>query len=449
MEKKALIAACVAGMLPVASAHAFGLGDLVSIGIQAGGEIVRAVGSKAVDAVKDSLRDPEAEAREKAEKERKFAEQMQKQIDEIERTPNLRPIDRERLVLALQKSYRQAKEMQAFVERAEAAQKAQRDQVLTLGGVAGVIGQAALSSPSVVLAQADALSRNPLYRAQIRANNEAVFRQADAMVAAGVPQAKDQIALAQADVLQKSGIQQVGAEEVLRQADALARQGVTQKDVERAVDGARAASEPVGTDTGTAAGAQQEPSVAPSAVAAQKELSEEAGTKDAFSPDLGRKLYVEFVGSQKETQKLRDLLTARGHSLAASPGEAEVIYLIEGEYTVPETKQYKSVTASVGDLLENPGEAVPTPEKKLMGSIGAGVAKFLLLGAAAQGQPVPADAMPQDGVFSQEVLLVIARQPKNGKETRYSVVKSETGPELKAASLSIAAKESLYQALGI
>lgn len=108
MNKK-LIAITIAGLFPTAMAHAFGVGDLVSIGVQAGSEIVRAAGSKAVDTIKDSMRDPEAEAREKEEQERKLAEQMQKQIDEIEAMPNLRPIDRERLVLKLKQTWQASK----------------------------------------------------------------------------------------------------------------------------------------------------------------------------------------------------------------------------------------------------------------------------------------------------------------------------------------------------
>lgn len=449
MEKKTLIAACIAGgILPSAGAHAFGINDLISIGVQAGGKILGAAVDKATDAVKESLRDPEAEAREKAEQERKLAEQMQKQIDEIEKMPNLRPIDRERLVLKLRQTWRASKEMQALVERAEAQQKAERDKVLTLGGIAGSIGRAALRTPGMAVAQADLMVKNPVWRAQQRLNNEAVLRQADAQVAAGIPQARARLALAQADVLQKSGIQQAGTETVVKAAEEMARQGVRKEDAERVADAAgqvsaqaRDASSVTAQETGAVPGAAQ-----PEAASDQ---AAPAPPGDAFSPDLGRKLYVEFVGSPKETQRLRELLAGRGHTIVAGKEEADVIYLIEGEYTIPETKQYGGVTVGVGELLENPGKVIPAPEKKLMGSVGAGVSKFLLAAAGAQGQQVPQEMMPGDGVFRQEVLLVIARQPKDGRETRASVVVKDDSATIDAVKLSKGAKEDLYSDLGI
>lgn len=229
MNKK-LIAITIAGLFPTAMAHAFGVGDLVSIGVQAGSEIVRAAGSKAVDTIKDSMRDPEAEAREKEEQERKLAEQMQKQIDEIEAMPNLRPIDRERLVLKLKQTWQASKETQAFVEYAEAQQKAERDRVLTVGGIAGVVGRAAMSSPSMVVAQADLMANNPVWRAEQRMHNEAAFRQADAMVAAGIPQAKAQGVLAQADALKDTGLTQAGTKAIVDNAEELAKVKQTSQD---------------------------------------------------------------------------------------------------------------------------------------------------------------------------------------------------------------------------
>ena len=56
---KKLIAANIVAAFCATNAHAFGIGDIVNIGIQAGGELVRAAGGKAVDAIKESMRDPE------------------------------------------------------------------------------------------------------------------------------------------------------------------------------------------------------------------------------------------------------------------------------------------------------------------------------------------------------------------------------------------------------
>lgn len=441
---KKLIAANIVAAFCATNAHAFGIGDIVNIGIQAGGELVRAAGGKAVDAIKESMRDPEAEARKKEEQERKLAEQMQKQIDEIEQKPNLRPIERERLVLKLKQAWQASKEMQAFIERAEAQRKAERDKLFTLGGIAEAVGRAALSSPSMAIAQADLMTKDPIWRAQQRLNNEAIFRQADAQVAAGIPQAKARLALAQADVLQKTGVQQAGAEAVIRVAEEMAQQGVNKEDAEKVADAAGQASVEARNADSTAA---QNTSAAPGD--AQPGAASDHAAGDAFSPDLGRKLYVEFVGSPKETQRLRELLAGRGHVIVDRKDDADVAYLIEGEYAIPETKQHQGVTVGVGELLEDPTKPIAPPEKKLMGSIGAGISKFFLAAAAAQGQPVPMDAMPKDGVFRQEVLLVIARQPKDGKETRASVVQTVDSATIEAAKLSKVAKDDLYTSLGI
>ncbi|MGC9008834.1 MAG: hypothetical protein ACP5IY_07175 [Halothiobacillaceae bacterium] len=101
---KNLIAIYVAVLLPAGNAHAFGLGDIVNIGIQAGTKVIESAVDAGIDKVKESMRDPEAEAREKAEKERQIAEAFKKQVDEIEARSDLRPIDRERLILTQEQS---------------------------------------------------------------------------------------------------------------------------------------------------------------------------------------------------------------------------------------------------------------------------------------------------------------------------------------------------------
>src|SRR5690606_26544438 len=111
-----------------------------------------------------------------------------------------------------------------------------------------------------------------------------------------------------------------------------------------------------------------------------------ASSKDAFMPDLGRRLYVEFVGSPTETAHLRNRLQAMGHTLAASREEAEVVYLVEGEYAIPETKRYEGVTMNLGELLNAPDKPIPAPEKKLSGTLASGVSKFMLVMASAQDQ---------------------------------------------------------------
>lgn len=455
MNKK-LIAITIAGLFPTAMAHAFGVGDLVSIGVQAGSEIVRAAGSKAVDTIKDSMRDPEAEAREKEEQERKLAEQMQKQIDEIEAMPNLRPIDRERLVLKLKQTWQASKETQAFVEYAEAQQKAERDRVLTVGGIAGVVGRAAMSSPSMVVAQADLMANNPVWRAEQRMHNEAAFRQADAMVAAGIPQAKAQGVLAQADALKDTGLTQAGTKAIVDNAEELAKVKQTSQDAAILLASANETSipsAPQASGAGSAvpdAGASTKAAV--TAVASVDVQSQAQATppdaaqnrmSDAFSPDLGKKIWIEFEGAPNETEALRKLLQERGHVVVQDREEAEVVYLIQGEFVVPETKMHEGLTKSVGNLLESPAQAIEPPARKALGAIGSGIGRFML---AAAGATAPAQ---QENGYHQSVLLVIARQPKDGKETRASVVRDAQGETIEAVELAQGAKEDLYRVLGI
>lgn len=441
MPKKSLLAAVIAA-LGVTNTHAFGIGDLLSVGIQAGGEIVRAAGGEAVDAIKDAMRDPEEEARKEAEKQRKLAEQMQKQIDEIEAMPNLRPLDRERLVLQLERTWQASQEMQAFVAQAEAQQKAQRAQTLTMGGMAGVVGQAAINSPSMVMAQADLMVANPVWRAEQRLHNEAAFRQADAMVAAGIPQAETQIVLAQAEALGGTELNEVGAGAMIGSAEELAK-------IKQATGDAALLSASAGqVDTSSLGG---ETPTTPALVDAVAHPEDPIATpetvkdqiRDVFNPDLGKKVWIEFEDAPAETVALHKLLQERGHTVAQSRMEADVVYLIQGEFVIPETKMHKGLSKSAGLVLESLEESIKPPAGKAMGAIEGGVSRFMLAAAGAQ-----ASAAQTEG-YRQEVLLVIARQPRDGKETRVSVVRETQGDSLEAAKLVQDAREELYLTLGM
>lgn len=70
--------------------------------------------------------------------------------------------------------------------------------------------------------------------------------------------------------------------------------------------------------------------------------------------------------------------------------------------------------------------------------------------AIAQGANVPKEAMPKEWTgFSQNVLLVTARQPKGGTETRFSVLKQVESPAMSGASLVKEAGEEMLDRLGI
>jgi len=435
--KRTIVLSAVVGVIAANPAHAFGIGDLIGIGLRAGAELAGAAVSKAVDSVKESMRDPEAETKEKAEQERKLAEAFQKQVEQIEAERNLRPIDRERLILKLRRQQQWAQQVQAMAEAAEARQKAERDKIFTTSGFLGVVADAAMSSPSAVVAQAKLMTENPLWRAQQRMNNEIIFAQANAQVAADIPQAKAKVVLAQADLLQQTGAQQATTQAVVEAAKATAQAGTDLKEVAVVVESA--------SETEDAA----TPRLERSTVTSESTAAALQAEPNAFTPDLGRRIFIEFVGSNEETTKLRQRLAAFGHRVVETKEDADVVYIVEGEYSIPETKNHEGMILAFGSLLQSPDRAIEPPAKKITGTISQGLSRLLFSAAAAQGQPVPAGAAQNSGGYQQEALLVIARQPKEGKETRHSVFKSANSESIMAAKFAQELVGELYSALGI
>lgn len=435
--KRTVVLSTIVGLIAANPAHAFGVGDLIGIGLRAGAELAGAAVSKAVDSVKESMRDPEAEAKAKAEQERKLAEAFQKQVEQIEAEPNLRPIDRERLILKLRRQQQWAQQVQAMAEAAEARQKAERDKIFTTSGFLGVVADAAMSSPSAVVAQAKLMTENPLWRAQQRLNNEIIFAQANAQVEAGIPQAKAKAVLAQADMLQQTGAQKAATQAVVEAAKEMAQAGTDINEAAVAIESASDAADVA------------RPRLERSTVTSESTAAAVQAEPNAFTPDLGRRIFIEFVGSSEETSKLRQRLAANGHRVVETKEDADVVYIVEGEFSIPETKNHEGMTLAFGNLLQSPDRAIEPPAKKITGTLSQGLSRFLLGAAAAQGQPAPAGAAQKSGGYQQEALLVIARQPKDGKETRHSVFKSANSESIMAATLAQELVGELYVALGI
>ncbi|MCX7673457.1 MAG: hypothetical protein N2Z63_07660 [Thiobacillaceae bacterium] len=386
-------------MLIAGRAHAFGINDLIYIGIRAGAELAGAAIDKGIDAVKESLRDAEAEARERQEKERQLALQLQRQIEEIEAQPGLRPLDKERAILKLIDAHRLAREMEDLVRRAEELRRAQRDSLFTLGGIAGVIGEAALSSPSMVMKQAEIMAKNPVYRTQIQARNKAIMERAEIMASTGVTRERTRAAIAGADL----AMAQASLHTPTRVTEALPLdvRGESPTKIE-----------PEGQKGG-----------------------------DPFAIDLGRSVWIEFEDAPYETERLRAILAARGHRLAAQRDSAEVIYLIQGEYTVAETRSNEGLTRSIGQLLENPSLRVE-PIVKSDSSLGRGLGR-LLLGVGGARPP-----SPTHHGYKQEALLVIARIPRDGVQTRVSALQRLPSGPIEAHKLARWARDELYATLG-
>ncbi|MDD4913105.1 MAG: hypothetical protein PHP57_12485 [Sideroxydans sp.] len=339
-----------------------------------------------VDKVSDSMRDPEAEAAKKRAEERQAAENFKRITDEIETKPGLRPIQREKLILTLKKQRQWAEQMQSLSAQSEAKQKEERDKIFTTSGFLGVVGSAATG---VAASQATV---------QLAANDPNALKNID------------------------------------RAVDAK-NQAVTAYAVGVAIDDAKQA----GTASAASATTTQQSSGDPAAIPV---------TPDAFSMDMGKAIYIEFVGSPSRTERLKKLLSERGHRVVDSKEQAEVNYLVEGEYWIPETKLHDGYSRDLGNLLET-SVALPVPEKKLSGSIGRGIGVFMLTMAKAQGQQVPDVPASKDGVYEQRTLLVIARQPKIGKEARYSVLKEVDSGTIDGAVMSKNAVGDMFDNLGL
>jgi len=159
---------------------------------------------------------------------------------------------------------------------------------------------------------------------------------------------------------------------------------------------------------------------------------------------MGKKIWIEFEGSSEQTEHFRKALVERGHVLAESQDSAEVKYLVQGEYSIPDTGLYKGMIVPVGKILDNPSEEITPPEKKTSGSIKRGLSTFMLVAA---GQQVPKEA--QDNRYRQKVLLVLARQPKDGKETRVSVVSTTESEKIEATVLAKKSLDDMQSLLGI
>lgn len=394
------LASIAFGTFTPATAHAFGLGDLIHIGIQAG----MRVGGAAIDKAIDSMKDPEVEAEKKRleeeELQRKTVAAYLKATEEIESRSDLTSMQRERLTLALRKQYEFAGTLRQLEVAAEAQRKAERDQLLSPAGLAGVAIESAVSSPSVVMAQADA------------------------MVKAGIPQAQNRAILARID-------DRGNVLPTYRDPYAAAQ---LQAHVNQASQQAIA---PHLAEMSQIAG--QVASAFNQAVAAEAPRAAPAGY---FAQDYGRRLYVEFSGSQLLTAKLRELLTARGYALTDDRADAYVTYLFQGEFTMDETNRREGLVEDVGRYVDNPRPLEQPPEKTT-----GKVKQALALGfftLATGGQVATPAPQPQH----QQVLVMVVRQVPGERESRLSVHVTRRGDFPQTAEMVDSALRQLFTEIG-
>jgi hypothetical protein len=399
-----MFAVAVLGTTVTLPAHAF-LNDLIGAGINLGGKLLGA----GIDKVKDSMRDPEAEAKQKAEAEKQQEQAYNDKLRQIEERTDLTPLQKEQAVRALNRTVEFGARIAQMQEHADAQHRAQRDQLFTPAGLLGATAEAAVAGAStrIVLARADSLMKS------------------------GVPQAQTREVLNQVD----SGVSRMPS------ATTLVVGAVTVAAVVDAMN-EKPAQDPVTAKEAEAQAVQKAPgSVAAPAV-------------NAFSPDLGKRIAVEFIDAPKTEQGIRERLTALGHQVSLDPQAAEVVYKIEGVFFVPESQQYTGTSQSFGRILE--GESYTwTPERKIMGSIGVGVTKLFLAVGKAQGASTLPPELEQ-GVATagdsirQSVLLVIAREPKSGQATRVAFDREvKTGTTVQATVMVKATLADMLAQLGI
>ncbi len=408
MKKTNLFILSGIALLASVNVHAFGLGDILGPVLKAGAEIGSAAAGKAID----SFRDPEKEKVERQKKEEETLNAFNRAVDEVEARKDLTPFQREKLVLSLQNAYGQSIYMMRFAAQAEERQRAARDQVFTAQGLAGVAVGSVSAMPS------------------------ATFAQADSMVKAGIPQRQANETLARVDnsgninPARANPIGEMVAAENQAQAQKTLQQNIEKQgsELKAMMDEAKKEELP-----GALQNAPQKPTF--------------------FSPDLGRKLFVEFKGSQKLTSQMRAQLAKHGHMIVEDPSLADVTYLIEGEYNFRETSRYEGFQLDAGAFYDNPKDPEPAKEK-LSGKIKSTIFGGLLLIGQAQAQmkgqqPQQVNIPNQGKGVTQSALLVAARQAKGEKEYRISSLQKAEGTDVAAPRLFNTALSDLLEKLGV
>lgn len=394
-----LVAGAALASMP---AHAF-LNDLIGVGVELGGKLLGA----GVDKAKESLKDPEEEARQKQAAQEQQLKAFNSAVAAVEDRTDLSALQKERAVRQLHKQFDLVNRIAAMEEQAQARRKAQRDRIFTAEGMLDTVGNAAVSAASTRIALA----------------------RADGMVAAGIPQAQTKSVLNQVD----AGAASETADQTRRMLamSAAASSGSTTEPPTAQPKGSEgdAPSQVPSVDVAT----EGQPA-ADTEVPVTTEAPP-APPVTAFTPDLAKKVALVFVGAPKAQKSLTGHLTSLGHQVVEDAASADVVYRIEGEYLVPESRQYSGTRQSFGEILD--AEAIGwQPEKKMAGTFGAGIAKFMLAVGKAQGAQVPSELQggPSDHL-KQVVLLVVSREPKEGKPTRVSFSREASSPEVQAVPL--------------
>lgn len=394
-------------------ALAFGLGDVISAGIQVGAKVGSAAIGKAIDATKDPEEERRKKEAEKAKKEQDMLAGVQKGLDEIEARKDLTPYQREKTKLALIEGMAQAAALSAMIEdlneRQREAERAERDKMFTAGGFLGAVAGAAVNTPSAVMARSNALAKSPDFQRDTRA-----------MAAGGLGSQSPTDKL----------ITAINRANEARAAESRMKEGTARMQK------------------------TAEAELAPSMVKAEVEAKDKrekfatlAQTDKApdvfFSQDIEKTIYVEYVDNPTETQKLQDMLRAKGHRLAESRAAAQVYFRIEGEYMIGDSAQHKGLSLSAGKGLALTGPLAP-PEKKEPGVLASAI------GGVLKGLVKPANAAAKEPpTIYRQVALIVASRHEGNDESRHSTINKTNSVQLEATELLVEANQMLYVKLGL
>lgn len=395
------------------SANAFGIGDVISVGISAGAKVGGALVDKAVDSMKDPAEEQRKRDAQKAKNDEQMRAGFQKALSEIEAKKDLTPFQREKLKLSLINSAAAATALAQFAEemtaRQEAQRRAERDSLLSVGGIANTVGAAALSSPSVMMAQADRMAKSGMFQQQARD----MMAQADGRqkVSAGATIANI------SNVIDAQDKMNTALDSAQRQAKTELQPVLTKIEQDSAERG--------------------------------EQFAELAGMRkpmqdNFFAQDFDKPIFVEYIDNAEQTQKLREILASQGFTLADSKESAKAYFRIEGEYMIPQTGKHEGSAISSGKALTNP-TMVTVPAKRSAGLVASALGGAIGAIRSGMGKPAPGEA-PQS--YEQMVLVVASRQVGN-EEIRLSSVQKQTAPDLIPVELITAAQADLYAKLGL
>lgn len=416
MKKLALIVV-FAGLAEFsAQASAIGIGDLVGAGIQAVGKL----GGAAIDkAMEDS---PEEMARkqeqQKLEREAKFKEVIAK----IEERKDITPLEKEKLIRAAAHSFGAAETISNLAVQQELQRRAERDQTLSAGGIVGVVGNAAMNTPSATMAKADL------------------------MVKAGIPQAQSRAAIDGAHDLMKTGRPQAQSRAAVEVATvAVNGDTVTAANRETVELGGTANDKAAARDGVMTAIGQHQPEIdqAKAAVEAAKPDSLPSAPKieNLASLDKGRKVYVEFVGSKTLSERLVQAFRQNGHQLVDNEAEADAVYQFDAEFAIAEEPSREGANVRVGQFVEDGAKLI---ELKAKGASLKGMATGVLFALGGREMPKRQDS----GLYRQAALFV-ANRHADGKDMRVAVGKKSETYELEPMKLIDGALLDLLDAVGV